>query len=158
MTGHKSASGRIFNTTGRKPLVAAFAYWAVVFAAGSILGTLRVFAISPLFGEVTSVALEIPVMLAVSWIASRGICRRLNVPARLAPRIFMGGVAFALLIAAELILSVYVFGQGVGAWVGSLGTAAGLLGLAGQVGFGLIPAIQAALRLDIVACDYRRTH
>jgi len=158
LTGHKSASGRSFNTTGRKPLVAAFAYWAVVFATGSILGTLRVFAIARLFGEVTSVALEIPVMLAVSWIASRGICRRLNVPARLAPRIFMGGVAFALLIAAELILSVYVFGQGVGAWVGSLGTAAGLLGLAGQVGFGLIPAIQAALRLDIVACDYRRTH
>ena len=121
----------------------------MVFATGFILGTLRVFAIAPLFGEVTSVALEIPVMLAVSWIASRGICRRLNVPARLAPRIFMGGVAFALLIAAELTLSVYAFGQNVGAWVESLGTPAGLLGLAGQVGFGLIPAVQAALRPEI---------
>ena len=99
------------NTTGREPLVAAFAYWAVVFAAGFILGTLRVFALAPLFGEVASVALEIPVMLAVSWIASRGICGRLNVPARLAPRFFMGGVAFALLITAELTLSVYAFGQ-----------------------------------------------
>ena len=137
------------NTTGREPLVAAFAYWAVVFAAGFILGTLRVLALAPVFGEVASVALEIPVMLAVSWIASRGICRRLKLPTRLAPRFVMGGVAFALLITTELMLSVYAFGQTVGAWAGSLGTPAGLLGLAGQAGFGFIPAVQAALRPEI---------
>ena len=70
-------------------------------------------------------------------------------PARLAPRFVMGGVAFALLITTELMLSVYAFGQTAGAWAGSLGTPAGLLGLAGQVGFGLIPAVQAALRPEI---------
>lgn len=132
--------------TARGPLVAAFAYWALVFATGFILGIFRVLALAPVFGHVAAVALEIPVMLAVSWIASRGVCRRFAVPALIAPRYVMGGVAFALLIISEMVLSVYAFGQTAGAWAGSLGTTAGLLGLTGQVGFGLIPAVQASFR------------
>ena len=147
MTEYERASDTIIKTKwARKPLVAAFAYWAVVFAAGFILGTLRVLALAPRLGEVAAVTLEIPLMLAVSWVASRGVCRRFAVPARLTPRILMGGVAFALLIIAEAALSVYAFGRTAGEWAGFLGTPAGLLGLAGQVGFAMIPAVQAALR------------
>lgn len=130
----------------RGPLLAAFAYWAVVFAAGFVLGTLRVLALAPVTGELAAVALEIPVMLVISWVASKRVCRRFAVSTRIAPRLLMGVAAFALLIAAEVALSVYAFGQTAAAWAGSLGTPAGLLGLAGQVGFGMIPAVQAALR------------
>ncbi len=129
-------------------LIAAAAYSAVVFIAGFILGTLRVLALAPRFGDIAAVALEIPVMLAFSWFASRAVCRRFAVPALLSPRVFLGGAAFALLIIAEVALSVWAFGLTVRGWAGSLGTPAGLLGLAGQVGFGAVPAIQAALRRE----------
>ena len=130
----------------RGPLVAALAYWAVIFLAGFILGTFRVLALAPLAGETLAVVLEIPLMLAVSWIASRRVCRRFAVPIRIGPRLLMGGAAFALLIIAEVALSVFVFGRTPGAWAGSLATPAGLIGLAAQIGFGIIPTLQAAIR------------
>lgn len=132
--------------TARGPLVAALAYWAVVFAAGLILGTLRVLVLAPMAGETLSVVLEIPLMLAVSWIASRRICRRFAVPVRTWPRLLMGGAAFALLMSAEVALSVSAFGRTPGAWAASLATPAGLIGLAAQIGFGIIPALQAAIQ------------
>jgi hypothetical protein len=113
-------------------------YFAVVFAAGFALGTLRVLALAPALGETAAVALELPFMLAIAWLACRWIVRCLAVPATIPARAAMGTLAFALLISAELALAV-ALGRSPGAALAALATTPGLLGLAGQIAFALMP-------------------
>lgn len=120
-------------------LWAASAYFALVFAAGFALGTLRVLVLAPALGPLAAVALELPVMLAISWVVARWSVLRHGVPARAAPRLVMGALAFALLIAAEAALGIWGFGQTARGFVAAFSTPEGALGLAGQAAFGLMP-------------------
>ena len=79
---------------------AGAAYFAVVFAAGFVLGTVRVLLLIPRLGALTSVLLELPLMLAISWMACGWALRRFRVPPRIPPRLTMGATAFALLMLA----------------------------------------------------------
>jgi hypothetical protein len=126
----------------RAGLKAAAPYFLVVFAAGFVLGTLRVLVLAPALGAVAAVALEVPLMLAVAWFASRWAVARHRVPARERPRLAMGGLAFALLMSAELALGVWGFGQSPAAIAVGFLRPEGMLGLAGQVAFGLVPLAQ----------------
>lgn len=125
------------------PLLAGAAYFALVFAAGFVLGTVRVFALEPALGAFWSVLAEMPIILAACWLASAFVIRRLDVPLALPVRLVMGGSAFLLLIAAELALSVFAFARTPIEFAASLAAPAGLLGLAGQLLFAAFPAIQA---------------
>ena len=120
-------------------LSAALAYWAFVFAAGSVLGTLRVTLLAPQVGPLAAVACEVPLMLVISlWGAAR-VLRRWPLAGRTA-RLAMGAVAFALLIAAEAALARLAFGQALSGWAQDIATPHGALGFAGQVVFALIPS------------------
>ncbi|HSF62739.1 MAG TPA: hypothetical protein VLA78_00005 [Paracoccaceae bacterium] len=119
-------------------LTAALAYFALVFAAGFALGTARVLLLAPRLGETGAVALELPVMIALSWLSASWVLRRRPLPPG-APRLAMGAVAFALLMGAEAALAVLAFGQTPAAWAAALATPPGALGLAGQILFALIP-------------------
>lgn len=123
----------------RTVLIAALAYWALVFAAGFALGTLRVTLLAPRIGDLAAVACEMPLMLGLSWISARAVLRRWPLTARGA-RLVMGTLAFALLMAAEAVLAFLAFGQPLASWFETLGTMPGALGLAGQVAFALIPS------------------
>jgi hypothetical protein len=68
--------------------------------------------------------------------------RRFSVPARVRDRALMGVVAFLLLMTAEFALSVSVFGRSGAEFMASLTTAAGMIGLAGQVFFATFPIAQ----------------
>jgi hypothetical protein len=57
------------------------------------------------------VALELPVILAVAWVACGWLTR--SVPATASARLAMGGLAFALLIAAEILLGLALDAQGI---------------------------------------------
>jgi hypothetical protein len=52
-------------------------------------------------GETSAVLLELPLMIAASWLLCGWALRRLWVPARAADRAVMGAVAFTMLMAAE---------------------------------------------------------
>lgn len=113
-------------------------YFAGVFAVGFVLGTIRTLWLVPAIGEMAAVGVELPVMIGASW----WWCRRLlagQTPA-MAERAVMGGSAFILLMLAEFGLAL-AFGRAPGAYWASLFTAAGLLGLAGQLIFAALPLL-----------------
>ncbi len=125
-----------------RSLLAGVAYSAIVFAAGFILGTVRVLVIEPMLGALPAVALETPVILCLSWIASAFLTRRLAVAPTLSGRLVMGACAFGLLMAAELSLSMAAFGRSADEFAAGLVEPAGLLGLSAQLVFAAMPALR----------------
>jgi hypothetical protein len=123
---------------------AALAYFGTVFAAAFLLGALRVTLVAPRTGPLAAVALEVPVVLALSWVVAGRVLARWPLP--LPGRIMMGALAFALLMLAEMALAVLLFGQTPGAFFSAMATAPGALGLAGQIGFAVVPALQPQAR------------
>jgi hypothetical protein len=123
-------------------LAAGFRYFLIVFAIGFALGTVRTLLLAPRIGDLAAVALELPAMLAAAWWVCGKLVRRL--PDGLAPRVLMGGTAFILLMVAELAMSIWLFGRSPAAYATGLATSAGVLGLAGQIAFALLPLIHHA--------------
>jgi hypothetical protein len=126
-------------------LKAGATYFAIVYVVGFLLGTMRVFLLVPRVGETVAVLLEAPVILGASWIVSRWSVSRFAVQTAAAPRFAMGGIAFGLLIVAETALSILVVGT---SWMKLLEvyrSVPGIIGLAAQAVFGLLPFVQALL-------------
>jgi hypothetical protein len=127
----------------RAAVPAGVLYFAIVFAVGFALGTLRVTQVAPVLGEVGATVLEVPLMLVASWLACAWLVGSFRVPRTGAARLRMGGIAFVLLIAAEFLLGVAVFGRTVPQLVAAWSTPSGLIGLAAQAVFALIPFAHA---------------
>jgi len=127
------------STAGNIALAGA-AYFAVVFVAGFVLGTMRTLWLTPAIGPLAAVSAELPLMLAIAWLASAPVMRRYAVSRR-SDRLAAGLLAFLLLMVAEVVLAA-AFGVRPAAYVASWLTAPGALGLAGQVLFALIPALR----------------
>jgi hypothetical protein len=118
------------------------AYFAVVFAVGFALGTVRTLLLAPSLGALLAVLIELPLMLVASWFACAWVLRRWQVPAEVGSRLTMGAVAFALLIIAEIALSLTAFDRSISDYFRELTTTHGLVGLAGQIVFALIPLVR----------------
>lgn len=125
---------------------AGLAYFAIVFAAGFLLGTVRILAGVPLLGETLAVVIELPFMLAVSWLACDWLIARFSVPRTLLVRFTMGGLAFALLAIAEICVSVFGLDRTIGEHFESYLAAHAMIGLAGQLVFALFPVIHLRQR------------
>jgi hypothetical protein len=126
-------------------LKAGATYFAIVYPVGFVLGTLRVLLMLPHIGETGAVLLETPIMLAVSWIASRWSTNRFAVPAAPIPRLAMGVIAFALLAATEVGVSMLASGRTSTDLLDLYRSVPGIIGLAAQAGFALVPLIQALI-------------
>jgi hypothetical protein len=85
----------------RRALLAGLAYFAVVFAVGFALGTVRVLWLAPRLGERIAEIAEMPFMIAASWFAARAIVGRMKPPMRTVERATVGGLALAVLLAVE---------------------------------------------------------
>ena len=121
---------------------AAVAYWAMVFALGFLLGTIRVLWLAPLVGLIPATALEIPVMLGASWIVAGRLMRLFGISGG-GRALVMGLIAFALVLASECVLAGVLSGQTPTQWLAGLREPHALLGLGGQVVFAAIPWLQA---------------
>lgn len=121
------------------PARAGALYFLILFACGILLGTIRTLILAPAVGPMTAVALELPVMLGLSWIVAGRLTRGHPALADARARLVMGGLALVLLVVAEFALAGVAFGQPPGTYLATLATPHGALGLAGQLGFGLIP-------------------
>ena len=124
-------------------IFAAIRYFAIIFALGFVLGTIRTIAIVPRTGETLAVLMELPLMLAASWLVAGRIVRRAHMSPGQA--LGVGTLAFLLLMMAEAVLATTLGNQTLALWLRSLFRTPGWIGLAGQVAFGLFPLV-ASLR------------
>lgn len=111
-------------------------YFAVCFAAGTVMGPIRVLALEPRLGRAAAVALEAPMMLLVSVLAARAVLRRWPEVSPLA----VGAVGLGLLLVAEAALAVALDRPSPLALPRGLADG---IGLALMVAFALIPACLA---------------
>lgn len=125
-----------------RELLAGAAYAAAAFAVGFCFGVVRVLLVEPMAGPVFAVALELPVMLAVAWVIAGAVVRRMAIAASSASRLAMGLSGLALLLAFETVLGL-ALGSRLGDQIAAYATPRGLLTLAGQAGFALIPLLVA---------------
>lgn len=123
-------------------LKAGISYFAVVFASGFVLGAFRVLVLAPSVGETGALAIELPVMLALSWIVCLWLVRAQEVPESTAARVVMGASAFVLLMAAEAALAVIVFGRSLMQHLAGFRVANAQIGLVAQAAFAAFPLIQ----------------
>ena len=118
-------------------------YFAVVFAAGFFMGTVRAILIAPRIGELSAVAAEIPFMLLFSWVACRFVMRRH--PQITTPRsaLAAGVFALALLLIAEALLSISLAGRSLVQHAALYRELPIQIGLLGQILFALLPFLRA---------------
>jgi hypothetical protein len=123
--------------TGFAAIRAGAAYGVIGFGFGFLFGVVRTLLVGPAIGAFAAVAIETPLMLATCAPLARWCLRRWAVsgpPKALA----MGLAAFAVLMVCEVLLGL-ALGQAPPAMLAALGRPAGLLGLAGQICFALLP-------------------
>ncbi len=119
------------------PWKAGLAYALVVFAFGFLFGTVRVLLVEPALGAAAAVAMEVPLMLGVSWLVAKAVLRRVPVARQLPPRLVMAAVALLVLVALETGLGL-AFGTSLRGQAEAYMTARGLFTAVGQLGFALI--------------------
>jgi len=122
-----------------RAVVAGMAYALAIFLVGSAVGVVRVLALEPRYGRLDATVLELPLVLGLAWLISASLVHRCAVSVRAGDRLLMGGIAFLILIAAEL---------GFASLLGRTphyDEPAAFLGLAGQVAAALLPLSQACL-------------
>ena len=76
-------------------------YFALMFGAGFVLGTIRTLWVVPRFGTRMAELMEMPLMLVVTIVAARWTVLRLSVPTIWSARLEMGCIALVLMLIAE---------------------------------------------------------
>lgn len=93
-------------------VIRAAVYFALVFGAGFLLGTIRVLALVPRWGERTAELIEAPLMLTAIYLAARFVTRRLPATRRL-EYLSSGLLALVLLLAVEFSVVLHLRGIGI---------------------------------------------
>jgi hypothetical protein len=124
-------------------MIAASAYFLVLFALGFVLGTIRVIFVIPRFGELTATIAEVPVMLAAAYCVCHWAIRRWQVPHKIAIRLVMVPWFLVLLFLFESLLGAMLFKRPLAEQWEALGTPAGLVGLSAQIISAFLPLLVA---------------
>jgi type IV secretory pathway TrbD component len=118
-------------------------YFAVVFGAGFVLGTIRTLWVVPRIGARTAELAEMPIMLLVSLVAARWTVLRLGVPPVAVARLGMGCVALALMLIAEFGLVLWIRGQTIREYFASRDPVAGAVYYLMLAVFAIMPLMVA---------------
>ena len=124
-----------------RELRGGLAYFALVFGAGFLLGSVRVTVLVPRLGVRTAELLEMPFMLVVIIAAARLVNRRFLGGRRFAGRLVAGLIALALLVTAELLLAVGLTGASVASYLASRDPVSGSVYVLMLVLFAFMPAM-----------------
>lgn len=118
-------------------------YFALVFAAGFALGTIRTLWIVPRTGDRAAELMEAPVMLLVSLMAARWVVRRLAVPYTTGRRLGMGAIAFGLMLLAEFALVLQLRGLSISQYLATRDRVSGTVYYLSLVVFAVMPMLVA---------------
>lgn len=139
-------SNRVAARSTGRAVSAGIAYFVIAFSAGFALGTFRVLVLVPQLSspraETVAVLIELPIILAISWVVCRRLIARMTVAEAATDRLVMGGIALALLLIAEVSLGALGFGRSLWEQISRYRMLPDLLGLMGQLAFAAIPCIQ----------------
>lgn len=123
--------------TGSAAIRAGLAYGVIGFGFGFLFGVVRTLFVAPAIGLFAAVAIEMPLMLA-TCAPLAGWCLRHWALAGHSNALAMGIAAFASLMVCEVLLGL-ALGQTPQSMLAAMTLPAGLLGLAGQICFALLP-------------------
>jgi hypothetical protein len=129
--------------SGGLVLRAGAAYFALVFSAGFLLGSIRVPFLVPRLGERVAELLEAPVMLVVIFFASRHVVRRFAVTSLARASLAVGLFALVLLLAAEVSLAVAISGHSVLEYISGRDPVSGSVYLASLLLYAALPWLHA---------------
>jgi hypothetical protein len=120
---------------------AALLYFALVFAAGFLLGPVRVLWLEPKLGPFLAVLCEVPFLIAAMVFAARWVARRLALHHDRRALILMGLAALALLQAADIAIGVGLRGLSLAAQFAQFTTPQGLVYAAALIAFAAMPPL-----------------
>lgn len=124
-------------------LKAGLCYFALVFGAGFVLGTIRVLLIVPRFGMRTAELMETPLMFGATLLAARWVVRRFSLPPRPATRLGVGFVALGLLLLLEFTVVLWLQGFTIGEYFESRDAVAGTVYIVMLGVFAIMPLLVA---------------
>jgi len=120
---------------------AGITYFALVFGAGFVLGSIRVPFLVPRLGERVAELIEMPFMFVVVLVAARFIIRRFALPANVLARLGTGLLALGLLVATEVLLAVALQDRTLGEYVVSRDPVSGIVYMAMLALFAVMPLV-----------------
>lgn len=134
------------NKSYTKLILAATSYFIIVFSAAFVFGVIRTIVLTKgiMQSELIAVLVEVPIVLRISWEASKWIVNHHQVSSNYIDRLVMGLLAFGLLMTAELFFAMKLFNSTPLEFVRELiSSMAKSVGFIGQILFGFLPLIQS---------------
>ena len=125
-----------------RSLTAGAVYFATVFALGFALGTVRLLLLESRVGLWAATLIELPFMLAASWLLCRWVVERWQISPALGARLHVGAVAFGLLMAAEILIGLTLLDREMPYQIEAMTSGPGALGLAAQLLYASFPVLQ----------------
>ena len=123
-------------------MLAGLIYFLMVFAAGFVLGVIRVLVMVPRFGEAASELIELPFMVLISYFAAGFLVRRFDIET-IGSAIATGLTALGLLILLELTLVLGLRGLTFSEYIASRDPVSFTAYLASLLTFAALPAMLA---------------
>jgi len=118
-------------------------YFALVFGAGFVLGTIRTLWVVPRFGTRMAELMEMPIMLAITIVAARWTVLRLSAPIMWSARLEMGCVALVLMLIAEFGFVLWIRGISIRDYLATRDPVSGTVYYAMLVAFAIMPLLVA---------------
>jgi hypothetical protein len=125
----------------QKILKAGALYFAVVFGAGFVLGTIRTLWIVPSFGTRRAELMEAPIMFTITVLASHWVLRRLAIRASVPGRIAVGLIALGLLLLTEFTVVLGIRGLTITEYLAGRDLVSGTVFAVLLVAFALMPLL-----------------
>jgi hypothetical protein len=136
-------AGTRMNDLAIRIVRAGIVYFALVFGAGFVLGSIRVPFLVPRLGERVAELIEMPFMLLVIFVSARFIAKHFALPTGLLIRLGCGLLGLGLMLAAELLLAVAMQDRSLGEYVAGRDPLSGAVYLAMLIVFAAMPLVLA---------------
>jgi len=123
----------------KETLKAGVLYFALVFAAGFVLGTIRTLWAVPRFGVRAAELVEAPIMFGVSILAARWVVRHVGIPPQWPRRLAVGCIALCLMLLVEFTAVLWIRGLTIRGCLEARDPVSGAVYLATLGAFAVIP-------------------